>query len=387
VEFSKTGSGVLNLKPNPPADDIINVQVENANADKCIVIEDVRLLDETDNPILTLTINAIPDPIFLWSSATIDKTFPEGNSKSFNIADLTDTLEDTLSMENIDFDDIGLYLYTDAPDTLIKNTSLKVTAWGTAKGASISSNIGDLTGAGGPIPLQNPGVPSPTLKEGESYTGTLPAPQLIYEDKPPQLAGVFNAKPPDLRLDMEIEVTPKALTENTKMKADILIKLPFKLKVKSATGDPPGYEYGKVSLLGLLPDDPNEDLLGRENADDDMNEYIDMARAITMVIDYENTIGLDNFTVNIVAGQGDTKRTISTTEPLKSGKGAMGVEMRKEDLARPFRPLVEILVPLESGKDYGILEVKRAVVKDGFWGFQAKARVTVQAEIDKEFSF
>ncbi|MDR1058772.1 MAG: hypothetical protein LBL43_04415, partial [Treponema sp.] len=97
----------------------------------------------------------------------------------------------------------------------------------TATGANISGNIGDLTG-GKLIPLQNPGAALPSgLKEGESYTATLPAPQLIYQDKPPQLAGVFNAKPPDLRLDMEIEVTPDAIAEKTKMKADILIILPF----------------------------------------------------------------------------------------------------------------------------------------------------------------
>ncbi|MDR1058773.1 MAG: hypothetical protein LBL43_04420 [Treponema sp.] len=110
-----------------------------------------------------------------------------------------------------------------------------------------------------------------------------------------------------------------------------------------------------------------------------------MAKSITMAVDYKNTIGLDEFKVNIVDEQ--KRWTISPGEPLQFGEGTMRVEMGKENMEWPFRPLMELLVPLEGGQNYGILDVRRAVVKDGFWGFEATAKVTVEAEIDKEFSF
>jgi hypothetical protein len=160
----------------------------------------------------------------------------------------------------------------------------------------------------------------------------------------------------------------------------MLIKLPFRLRVESADG-----KDGRVDLSKLLPEDPNEDLLGREGEDEDISEYIDMAKSLSLVIDYHNTIGLEGFTVNVIAGQGAGERTIPV-DPLSFGTGIMTVTLEKGDMDYPFRPLMQILVPLESGQNYGLLEVKRGE-EGSLWGFSARIKTTIQTDIDKEFSF
>jgi hypothetical protein len=367
--------GELNLKEYPD-DYTIDVTVTNASADNRITIEEVLLLDENDDRIQTMDINVRPVTIFEWTSATIPKTFPEDNdSGAFNIAELTEVLKDSVNMDNIEFDDITLYLYTGAPDTLIENTKLGVKA----RDGDTDLPEGDLTG--GVLPLKNPGsaFPNGLEEEGTIYRETLPDPQLVnLEEKPIQLAGVFNAKPSSLSLTMEIEVSPEALAQSVTVKPDMLIKVPFRLRVETTEDQDP--QNGKISLSGFLPDDEKEDLLGRKEDDDDMNEYIDMAKSIAMVIDYENTIGFDGLKVNIVT----SAQTISA-DALQSGEGTLKISMTKEDVAYPFRPQVEILVPVESGQTYGIFEVNRGE-EEGFWGFTAKVKVTVRANIDKEFS-
>jgi hypothetical protein len=195
----------LDLDNYPNPFDLI-FTIENNDPGNFLVVHDVELRDKDDNPVTQMEITAEPIPIFDWISATVLKSFPgeDDPGGEFNLAELTEALEDTVSMDNIKFDDISLYLYTSAPASLINNTSLGITARWEDNGQQ------DLTG--GVLRLKNPGSVLPGLELGKIYTGTLPSPQLMNNEKPLQLAGVFNARPGKLRLDLEIEAEKAALS-------------------------------------------------------------------------------------------------------------------------------------------------------------------------------
>jgi hypothetical protein len=331
-------------------------------------------------------------------------SFP-GEGDGFNFADLTGSLEDMVNLDSLEFEGINLYVYLsgldddpDVPDVQKLNIwdtrpGLNLTAVDRSEGAgeptSITNNItNSLDPLDGFEPLVTGDRPLVfSEKDGDVVSGGLPD-ATFSTDK---LTRILNSKPGNMYIKYDFkfgEPFPIKMSflegEEPIVKniaVDIVLELPLKLRLLPLEE---GADYGALRYISK----ETEDLLGREQgADDPFSDYTKYLDFASLEISYENTLGLYGAQLVLLDKNNPDNPDfafVKELDPLQE-QGTINITLRGNEIPNPFIPIVEVRVPLEPDKPYGLIEVKRGTEKPA--GLKAiSIRVKAQAYIDEEFT-
>jgi hypothetical protein len=328
----------------------------------------------------------------------LEGSFP--SDEGLNLASVFDGMG---SMgQNINFDQLDLYLYMDGNREKLEGTAFTLTARSPELGEGVL-----LTESGGTQfenldPDQNP--PNFNSVTDGVFSGALENAQ-FHTDK---LLDVINGRPSELRIEYDITLTDhlvitgkdlmvitgedlKGTPEDLKgttisFQPALILVMPLRLRLLS--GDDAG--YGSLQFTDIEPED---DIFGRAGPDDEINDYLKQLKRVAVRVDYDNTVGLDKTSVLLVSRGYDDEPNWESEQLITFSEGAgntLTLELYAEDfLVYPLRPSVEIRTPADAtagdGRKYGLIEIKRGV--DGKAGIRAAVSVEVESHLDMEFGF
>jgi hypothetical protein len=192
-------------------------------------------------------------------------------------------------------------------------------------------------------------------------SSTLPPPSASFD-----LSSIINARPSDLRLNYsltipEITLTGAQLTNNSVLKAELVLVMPFKLDVASGGSS--------FTISGVLDGTQSDDLFGRSSASSDgtINQLLANVNSMTLLATVENGTGL-NVAANLTCG------TFSKT--IDVSPGTKEITLTSDDVryimnTYPFSPKLELVVP----------EGSYTIIRDS--SFKVSLGVKVVTDIDQ----
>jgi hypothetical protein len=305
--------------------------------------------------------------------------FPEGEG-----LDLSSIFEDMGAIgENVNFDQLDLYLYMvgDPEDReLLGGTKFEFTAQWSPDPSLAGDGSHALTALGGQAftsleksrPDFSDSPFTDALVEGDAHFFTS------------ELVDIINRRPSDLRMEYNITLADhlqisRAHLERGAVSLQPEMALVLPLRIRALDDDNSG--YGSLKFADILPE---EDIFHREGPDNEINEYLKQLGRIRLRVDYDNTLGLDQVFVYLVSrddnGEPNWEKSITLHEGLNQ---TLSLDIGADDfLIWPFRPDVEIRVPVEPGENYGVIEIKRG--PEGVAGIRARLSVEIESYVDME---
>jgi hypothetical protein len=320
-----------------------------------------------------------PKAVFEWSNAVVypkeiakemgdnyktEYEFPDSTKGEapINLSELFDPLKDAIGDEadKIGLDKAELYVYIDSSGNFLEQpgTTLTLTVTYTDQTndspvfhdhenkLSWDSSSGSSDGSQAPSFDENSNTFNGVLEE-----------QFDVVD----LQDIINARPDDFRLTATVDLADEATIDRGEdysfyISPQIVIKLPLRFRVEKEN---PSDSDAYLNLDNLLSDsdDPDDDLFGRDSAEDqeDLFEFLDN---LNLFIDYKNNLGMNGMQL-IVTPQ-------STGSPLppfdiKSPTGTITTRLSREDIEWPFMPKLQLKIPDPDGSSGqgGLLELKR----------------------------
>jgi hypothetical protein len=164
---------------------------------------------------------------------------------------------------------------------------------------------------------------------------------------------------------------------------ELILVMPLQLRLL-AVGDA---NYG---VMKFSEDESGEDMFSRTGPDDDFNNYLKQLTRVTLKMDYENTLGLDQASIYMVSRDDEGGENWSKSVTLEEGAGkSLSLEIEANELlVYPFRPGLEVRVPVGNpeaplGSRYGLIEIKRGT-EDAGAGLKAKISLDLEAHVDME---
>ncbi|MDR0411651.1 MAG: hypothetical protein LBH75_06730 [Treponema sp.] len=161
--------------------------------------------------------------------------------------------------------------------------------------------------------------------------------------------------------------------------ADMVVVIPLEFKVKASPLTVEGTRYVPLELKdekgeSLLPK-IEEDLFGRKkDGDGTIDEVIGSISNVTIKLEYLQNKALPNTAILIKSGAAD--------HLLKLEDGsAPSLSLDNSEVEYPFTPSFQILIPCETGEDYGMLRLGRE------YNFDFNLIVEAIAGIDKTVDF
>jgi hypothetical protein len=303
-------------------------------------------------------------------------SFPD--DEGLNIASLFDDMGDM--GKNVNFDQVDLYLYMGGNRERLTDTKFTLTAR--------SPDQGGLWQTAPDMEFENleENEPPPDfsgLTDGV-FRGKLNHWQFHFDG----LQEVINEKPSGLKMNYDIkladhlEILGADLTETKTVvfQPELILVIPLRLRVLASGGE----TFGSLRFTDFEPED---DIFGRKGPEDDeINEYLEQVKRVSLRVDYDNTLGLDQTSICMVSRDDRGEENWAETITLQEGTGqTLSLDLAPQDfLIYPFRPGLEIRVPRKSGQDYGLIEMKGG---QGKGGVRAKISVEVESHVDMEFDF
>jgi hypothetical protein len=287
--------------------------------------------------------------------------------------------------KNINFNRLDLYLYMNGDRELLEDTTFSLTA---------------VTGTGeGDRKVMTDGYQEfdnleseKTPPDFDSITDDIYDKKLENEQfKTDEMLDVINNKSSslkiayDIKLADHVEIDGDGLMEEARpiqFRPELILVMPLQLRLL-AEGDA---DYGSLKLTeseAVTDPKSEDDMFGRTGPDDKINEYLEQLKQVRLRVDYDNSVGMDKTSFYIFSQDYDGE-TVNWEKPVPLSEGVgktLSLDLSPDDFKiYPFRPGVEIRVPNETGKNYGLIGIKRG--GEGRGGIRAKITVEMESHID-----
>jgi hypothetical protein len=376
LDFSSLSSPTdvtVTVNPGPPYGDIT---LHNVKPGQLSVSGTVRV------DVATVTLDLTK---FVQAEDTTG-TFPDPVDGPLNLRSWLEGM-DSLTNINLDTAHMGLYVALDGDTDFFAGSTINLTVKDGVPSSGIEKNltIDELDT-----------VPKPPIDFFPSPAGYTPGmtfnkPLADIEGKYRKftqlndMIDVINTWPENLTVEYELDLSDNLVinwadiidannTMRISFTPEVLVVMPLQLQIKK---DDSSHSYG---TLNILAPDSGSDLFGRTGPDDtEIDEYINMLRSASIRVDYDNTL-LGGLELVLFSETPSWSKTIA----LQTGTGrSLLLDVGPEQLKYPFMPGFKIQVPCESGKDYGLISIKR-----GAWdqtGFSVKITATIEADVNMEF--
>jgi hypothetical protein len=335
-------------------------------------------------PAVTLDLASVNVNLKDFVKEPLNGRFPD---EGLNMADVFDGMG-TMG-ENINFNQLDLYLYMGGEDKeFLNGTKFKLTAETGGDGLDTLLTEGP-NGYEAFVNLEPENEPPDFDSIDTMYSENLGNAQThnaqFYTRK---LVDVINKKPSDLKIAYDIEgkhlqIDGDDLEEKQTIviQPELIMVMPLWLRLLAGENE----DYGSMKLTDPEPvadPKPEDDIFGREGPGDEINDYLKQLKRISLRVDYDNFMGLDDASVYILSKDYEGKTNWEKSLTLYEGAGkTLLMELGPDDITvYPFRPGLEIRVPRETGKDYGLIEMKRSGEDSG--GIWAKISIEAEAHVD-----
>ncbi|MDR1788195.1 MAG: hypothetical protein LBR16_07085 [Treponema sp.] len=397
-------------------------------------------IDATQSEIV---INIEIEPIFEWTSATLDLaaimkmqnvgnytsgSFPSPDADPLDLGVIDDALSNIFSNpDDIVFSGVQIYPYaslsesvtntegaTNLVDAVLNNLELRPDYSGYGGGPLTFNSVFDE---------DNPGTLDRTmfaqLKEHIDGNGVLSGVTLsdYVQYRPQNIDEILNDRPNGFRFNYYIEPPSDnskftiqrdgGLIEQT-VEPDILILIPLAVRLKETLknegGLPVGSGYAELQLGGGISFG-GKDLFGRSGGGGAIDKVIDYAQYVNLNIDFlVNDLGLDGLSLYAYRGEPDDTSDEVHDTGIELGHAEIGqtisMTLNKAKLAYPLIPILKVKMkadkntappdstPGPNDYNYGTLIVKHPVSVSGKdrWGVQARVQAHIKADIDYDIS-
>jgi hypothetical protein len=321
---------------------------------------------------------------FIGDSDDLEGGFP-GDDGGLDIASIFDGMG--AMGENVNFNRLDLYLYMRGDREFLEDTTFSLAAEAnTEDGASaVSKKLAEdeefqhLTGD------------LPGFDSVDTVTDALVNAQFYTEE----LLDVVNKKPSSLQITYDIQLAEHLQIDggglldegrSIKLQPELILVMPLQFRLLAEAGK----DYGSMKLTESesgADAEEQDDIFGRTGSDDEITEYLDQFKRTRLRMDYDNFMGLDGTSFYIFSRDyaGNTNWEKSVT--LHEGAGqTLSLELNSGDIKTyPFRPNMEIRTQVETGKDYGLIEIKRGGEDTSGGGVRFKISVEMESRVDLAF--
>ncbi|MDR1566197.1 MAG: hypothetical protein LBS48_02805, partial [Treponema sp.] len=411
-------------------DTILDVEAKAYNTDS--INNELVLMVDPRLPLTkaSLVIAMVPSLNIEWGGAQV-----KGFYEIDDVADLTEDLEDDLledigrigidgiiprfylpkSNVSVDVDTSG---NTSRKD-LLEGATINLSAEYTTKGA-VEQPVPILSGAAfTPTPASgfsgfqeflddHTGISEPDWVYEEAAANSLPVSRLpLGKEVADTLVNIINKKPQTLKLHYTITLAEELVgvqppgKDNAVIinipRPELLLEVPMKLRLKKPANDPDDPAgYARLDLTPFLDEylpDWQEVLEVKEDGKTLRQKIEDqgvtnLSAKVTVSASYTNTItsGAEAWVTlweKKDNGEKGDQRLPPQRLAVNSGAGtsSFSFDAGLADLEKNYRAEVELRLPIVSGQDYGILEVKRGGT---FELIQVSATVAASVTIEKD---